>query len=160
MSHFILGAVVLQSPDLRNKFTTEAVKAASVQGLRLDFNAVLSTSVVADILKVLSAQGAHWDVAFSVLPPLPSDTADQLISPYVMFDDWPESIRGSLESLQEFICGVLELDAVFAVTLAFSEGYDVSYPVRLLEVDRMSDSLLEAFRSAGQVPSMAIEVRR
>lgn len=158
MSHFIIGTISVSSEEIRSRAGRQAVQIGVANGLTVRLLDEASGKLQREILHSAAFSVGRLDVVFDLVGP--SGTADELISPYVLVDQWPDRLKPTLLALSSFARRSLEDMAISQIALVFSEGYDTDYKRFEVAVDGLSDFLLGELARAGEVPSLAVVVKR
>lgn len=88
-----------------------------------------------------------------------SGTADELISPYTLNDDWPAQLKSSFKNIIKLIEKLVAESGISDVAIVFSEGYDINYELLSSNIYALEKLLFDKFHAEGRVPSLAIKVR-
>lgn len=157
MSHFIVGRAVF-NPAIGNsdgkKILTEAARKYA---LVVQFPSDDSGQQQIDILISTGMIERETDVLFELVGL--SGTADELISPYVLIDQWPQSTKKNLDGISNLTKELLLGSAVDEISFVFSEGYDTHYETCDVTCSFFTEILLKKFDDSGEVPSLAIVIR-
>lgn len=157
MSHFIVGRAVF-NPAIGNsegqKLLTEAARKYA---LVVRFPSGDSGQLQIDILTSAGLVESETDVLFELVGP--SGTADELISPYVLINQWPQSTKGNLDGISNLTKELLLGPAVDEISFVFSEGYDTHYETCDVTCNVFTEILLNKFDNSGEVPSLAVVIR-
>lgn len=156
MSHFVL-LVVAFKPDQINISAFEKRTHAIVNSYGLCLKSVDSnqTGDKGLILRERRFENKPC-VYFEIVSSQEMDVADDLISPWEVDGEWPNSVKTFLQILQKF-AGALSLDqSILEFKFIFSQGYDTDYfELRPNKMPFLND-LLERFKEENRVPSIQI----
>lgn len=158
MSHFIIGKIETRSPGARSFLAQRLVQVAAVKGLVVRLLDETNAQLQYEILSAAGLGDGSDVVFFDIVGP--SGTADELISPYVLIDQWPQSIKVTIGAISKLASELLLNHDVHEVTVVFSEGYDIQYESHEVDTESMTDLLMEKFTAAGEVPSLAVRLTR
>lgn len=158
MSHFIVGRIEAGSDATSALVAQRVSRLGETEGLTVRLIVRASTRLQSEILGAAGLYDGPGAIFFDVVGA--SGTADELISPYVCLNQWPQLVKATAEAISRFGSQLLAENSVHEVAIVFSEGYDTNYDVCEVSVDSMVSFLMERFSKAGQVPSLVIVAKR
>jgi hypothetical protein len=88
-----------------------------------------------------------------------NDTADELISPYCVINNWPASLQPFFNKLSLWLAESINNNQLSNVALVFTEGLDSSYRHIQVSLPDLAQTLLTEFESEARVPSLFIEIK-
>ena len=156
MSHFIVGRLSVRNAIDRTEVIKQLAKVVARHGLIGQVVTSLSEQIKIDILSTADLNETQAGVLFEIFGP--SGTADEIISPYVLYDQWPRSISGTLNKISDLASDLLYNWQVSEFSIVFSEGYDTFYPSLVLAYDSMVPLLLKKFEESCEVPSLKVVI--
>jgi hypothetical protein len=157
MSHFIIGSLAVKTASACTEVEAQLIELADTFGLTVGLSPATWEQLQLDVISCAGLAQRKTDVVFELLAP--SGTADELISPYVLVDQWPKSLQRTFDGIAGLANGLLLGGPVDEVSIVFSEGYDTSYPVIAVSCESLAEILLKKFDECGEVPSLRIVIR-
>lgn len=156
MSHYIVGQIKVPAGGERNLVVEHLVRVAVKEGLTARSIVETKATLQFEILAAAQLNGGSDLIFFDIVGPL--GTADELISPYVVIDQWPLSIKANLHAISKVAASLLEEQVASEMSIVFSEGYDTHYESCEITPAAATNFLLHRFSDAGEVPSLKIKL--
>lgn len=159
MSHFIIGRIQTSSDSTSPRIAQQVSHLGGDLGFTVRLLAEIDAQLQFEIFAAAGLSLGEADICFDIVSSL-SGTADELISPYVLFEGWPLSVKDNLEAIIKLASDCLSEPEVIGISIVFSEGFDTDYEAFQVVIEEAVDFLIGKFSSAGEIPSLLISIQK
>ena len=154
MSNFIVGTLTKYPNTSSDKAELLMQKIAAEHSIFIKLLDMQTHILQAEILQTVVKSDLANKICFEISAQ--SGTADELMSPYALVDDWSTHLKLLFKNLLNFTRQLLALSEVKQVLIVFSEGYDTAYETLNVNASTFELELSKLFQAEGRVPSLAI----